>query len=311
MVYGLSFTGGEPTLNVPAMQHTLDAFRSQGIPLRSIEVATNGVVLSRELVETVKDFSGYIAAWNDDPGAVGVGVSKDIYHRGTNPDAALNFYRRELADIADVKFMCRGDVPVMMGRGRMLAGARPPYIIGSLPHKIETLEAGKKSSCKHQHLWPPPQGDEKIVCCRLNLSAHGDLTLYSNQEGEYAAEDAHRDLVICNLSPGTTLVDRDIDRGIAEYNKRFTSCRNAECQELAIQEAMYQKNPRLAIQEIRWAYQLMQIDPSTRSAILSQWPDLEEQAALYISLLDLADFLPDERLAELVRESMYRLDSWT
>lgn len=309
--YGLSFTGGEPTLNVPAMQHTLDALRNQGIPLHSVEIATNGVVLSRELVETVKDFSRYITAWNDVPSAVSVGVSKDRYHKGADPDAALDFYRRELAGIADVKFMRRGEVPVMIGRGKMLEGARPPYIIGSLPHKIETLQVGKYSDCKQKHLWPPPQGDEKFVCCRLSLSARGDLTLYSNQEGEYATEDARRDLVICNLSPTTVSGDRDIDHSIAEYNKRFPSCRDVERQELAIQEARYQKHPRLAIQEIRWAYQLLQIDPSARSALLTQWPDLEEQAALYVALLDLADFLPDERLAELMRKSGGQFNLWT
>ena len=309
-IYSLSFTGGEPTLNVSAMQHTLDTLQSHGIPLHSVEVATNGAVLSREIAETIKGFAKYIAAWNDDPSAVSVGVSKDRYHKGADPDAAFDFYQRELAGIAVVKFMRRGEVPVMIGRGRALDGARSPYIIGSLPHKIETLEAGRYCDCKEKHQWPLPQGDEKIVCCRLSLSAHGDLMLYSNHEGEYAAEDAHRDLVICNLSPGTPLGARDIDHGIVEYNKRFPSCRAVEGQESAMQEAVYKKNPRRAIHDLRCAYQLMQLDPSAKATLLSQWPDLEEQFELFLGLLDIAECLPDERLAELMKRNGLQPSLW-
>lgn len=202
-------------------------------------------------------------------------------------------------------------MPVMIGRGRTLTGARPPYIIGSLPHKIETLEAGRHCDCKQKHLWPPPQGDEKIVCCRLSLSAYGDLMLYSNHEGEYTAEDAHRDLVICNLSPGTAPEARDIDHGIVEYNKRFPTCRTAEGQESAMLEAEYEKNPRRAIQDLRCAYQLMQLDPSAKASLLSQWPDLEEQFELFLGLLDIAECLPDERLAEPMRGNRFQPSLWT
>ena len=60
-IYNLSFTGGEPTLNVPAMAYTLEALRGHKVPLHSVEVATNGMVLSSEFVKAVKEFSRYIA----------------------------------------------------------------------------------------------------------------------------------------------------------------------------------------------------------------------------------------------------------
>ena len=82
-------------------------------------------MLSRELVEVIKGFSRYIAK-KDNPGtAISVGISKDHYHRGADPDAAFDFYRRELAGVATVKLMRRGDVPVSVGRGRGLPEARP------------------------------------------------------------------------------------------------------------------------------------------------------------------------------------------
>lgn len=299
-IYVLEFTGGEPTLNISAMQYTLEALRCRGIPLYSVEVSTNGAVLNRDFAETVKGFARYAAAWN---GTVTVGVSKDRYHEGADPDAALDFYRQQLAGIATVKFMRRGEVPMRIGRGRMLAGAQPPYIIGTLPHKIETLEAGKYCGCKQKHLWPPPQEDEKIVCCRLSLSARGDLRLRSNQEEEYEAEDSHRDSMICNLSPDTDPGDRDIDHGIMKYNKCFPSCYDTETQESSILTATYKQHPRRLIQDAQCAYQLMQLDPASKASLLSQWPNMEEEFGLIIAQLEMLDFLSDDRLAELVSRS--------
>lgn len=302
-IYNLSFTGGEPTLNVSAIAYTLDALRGHKVPLHSIEVATNGKVLSSEFVKTVKEFSRYIAETGASGTDVSVGISKDRYHQGADPDVALDFYQRELAGVAAVKFMRRGDVPVAIGRGRGLADAMPPPFQGSIPHQIETLEAGKPCGCKERNLWPTPQEGEKIVCCRLNLSAHGDLALCSNHEGEYAAEDGHHSLVICNLSPNTTSEDRDIDRGILEYNKRFPSCLEAIAQEGNIQTAEYVNHPRRAIDDFRRAYQLMQLDPSAKAQLIAQCPGLEEQFEMFLGVLDIVECFPDEYLAEVVKRN--------
>lgn len=310
-VYGLSFTGGEPTLNVSAIEYTLEALRSRKVPLHSVEVGTNGVLLSRELVEVIKGFSRYIAK-KDNPGtAISVGISKDHYHRGADPDAAFDFYRRELAGVATVKLMRRGDVPVSVGRGRGLPEARPLPIEGSIPHQVETLEKGKPCGCKERYLWPASQAGEKIVCCRLSLSAHGDLTLCRDHEGEYSAEDNHRNLVICNLSPGTAMGERDIDRSIAEYNKRFPSRYEAEVQEGKIRTAEYMKYPRRAIDDIRWAYQIMQLDPSAKAQLLAQSPELEEQFEMFLGLLDIAECLPDEKLRELMERGGGLFNGWS
>lgn len=303
-VYGLAFTGGEPTLNVPAMGHTLEELRRHGIPLHSVEVATNGLLQSKGFVEMIKGFSRYISEWNKTNNAVSIGISKDRYHIGAHSDEAFEFYKKELTGFATVKFMRRGDMPVRMGRGRALAEARPVPIIGSIPHQIEILETGKPCGCKNKHLWPVPQGAEKVVCCRLRLSAYGDLTLCMNCEEEYTAEDKHRNLVICNLSPSTAPKDRDIDCAIAGYNERFQSCHDAEAQEEAIQTNEYMAHPRRAIEDIRRAYRLAQLDPSTKAAVLSQEPYLEEQMEWILGLLDVADLLPEERLAELVNTGL-------
>lgn len=310
-IYNLSFTGGEPTLNVPAMVHTLDRLRGWNIPLSQMTVITNGAILSREFTEAVKGFSRYITPWTGADSSVTVLVSKDHYHTGTDPDIAFSFYQRELAGSATVEYMMAGEKPVAIGRGRTLTGAKLPPIVGSITHKIETLEAGKYSGCRKQSSWPAPRGDEKIVCCRLALSARGDLTLCRSTDGEYVTDDHRRDLVICNLSPSTKPESRDIDSNIEQYNKRFPSCHDAEVQEGAMQMAEYAQHPRKVLDDIRWAYQLMEADQEAKAALLKQYPDLEEQFELVLGLLDIAECLPDEKLRELMERGGGLFNGWS
>lgn len=293
-IYRLELTGGEPTLNVPAIQHTLNALRVWRVPLHYVEVATNGVVLSKEFAETIKDFAGYIDSWKKDfvgymaPGnnavdTVNVGVSKDRYHKGADPDAAFEFYRRELAGVAGVKFMQQGNMPMRIGRGRALAGAKQPPVIGCLPHKIETWEEGKPCSCKVRDIqWPAPRGSEKLVCCKLKLSARGDLALYKTYGQEYDVEDKRRDLVICNLSPDAAPAGRDIDCGIAAYNRWFDPCHEVQAREWLIQMEEYDAAPEKIVQDLRWARESAQADPTAREmldALIEQMPE----AAAYLS----------------------------
>lgn len=299
-IYTLTFTGGEPTLNVSAIAHTLDALRRQNVPVTSMQVITNGVLHSRELVEVVREFSDYIARWKDPDSCVCVQVSDDHYHIGVEPRAAVDFYRRELAGAAEVEIVRAGESPLAIGRGRVLESAQEPPISGRVPHKIETLELGKPYACPVQHLWTGIQAGEKVVCCRLNLSAHGDLSLSLSDSGEYVADDKRRDLVVCNLSPSGPPGACDIDRGITEFNQRFLTCRVAKEREEAIQAKKYAERPRQMIEDIRQAYRTMQQNPAVKDVLLRQYPGFEEQFTLFLGLIDVIEFLPDEQLRELM-----------
>lgn len=305
-IYNLSFTGGEPTLNVPAMAYTLEALRQREIPLCSVTVTTNGTLKSQGLVETLRGFSQYIAPWREPDDDVRLLISKDRYHKGADPDGALVFYQQELAGTVSVELVMVGEKPMAIGRGRTLEGAKTPPIAGSTPHKIETMEEGKPCGCRVWREWPAPRGTEKLVCCRLALSAHGDLTPCMSTDGEYAVDDRRRDLVICNLSPDAKAEGRDIDSGIERYNKRFPSCHDAEEQETIRQAAEYARRPMQVIADIRWAYQLMQSDPGAKAALLSQTPDLEEQFEMLLGLFDIAECISEEYLAKAMRNEILK-----
>lgn len=299
-IYTLTFTGGEPTLNVPAIAHTLDALHRRNVPVTSMRVITNGVLHSRELVETVREFSDYIAKWKDPDSYVCVQVSEDRYHVGTEPRASVDFYRRELAGAAEVEIVRAGEAPLAIGRARGLKSAQEPPVSGRIPHKIETLEPGKPCACQVRDLWPDIKDGEKVVCCRLNLSAHGDLSLLLSDSGEYMADDKRRDLVVCNLSPGYSPEACDIDRGITEFNQQFPTCRAAKEREETIQAKEYAERPRRMIEDFRQAYRTMQQNPAAKDVLLRRYPGLEEQFALFLGLLDVIELLPDEQLRELM-----------
>lgn len=111
------------------------------------------------------------------------------------------------------------------------------------------------------------------------------------------ADDRRRDLVICNLSPNAKPEDQDIDHGIERYNTYFPPCCEAEAKETALQTTEYAKHPLRALEDIRWAYQLMQADPAAKTTLLTQYPDLEDQFDAVLGTLYIAECLPEEYLA--------------
>lgn len=244
-INNLLFSGGEPTLNISAIWHTLDGLERRRIPLHDVEVITNGVILSKELAAAMRAFSVYVTPWKKArQDSVTLSISSDRYHRGADAMKALRFYREELADVATVKLDKRGERPVKIGRASMLTDAVKPSIIGSYPHRVELLEFRKPCFCEYQSELPSPEPGEKIVCCPLHISAKGDITRFVSYEGEYNNEDQRRDRIICNLSPSTPEQDKDIDRAIAAYNQKFLSCRAVRDQEAKDQQAYYAAHPR-------------------------------------------------------------------
>lgn len=55
----LTFSGGEPTLNVPAIAYTVDKIVSEQLPVFHVSLMTNGLVYSDLLVESFEKFNDY------------------------------------------------------------------------------------------------------------------------------------------------------------------------------------------------------------------------------------------------------------
>ena len=72
----VTFTGGEPTLNVEAIQYFLDAIKKRGISLGGFYVVTNGKNVKENFVITMLK----LYAYSYEKEICSVQVSNDIYH---------------------------------------------------------------------------------------------------------------------------------------------------------------------------------------------------------------------------------------
>ena len=73
----LIFSGGEPTLNLDAIEHTLQVIRRRNIPLGGFYVVTNGKVYHRRLTEILDNIYPYC----NEPDLCGLAVSNDEFHQ--------------------------------------------------------------------------------------------------------------------------------------------------------------------------------------------------------------------------------------
>ena len=81
----LTFTGGEPTLNVPAMQYTLDYCKNHHIPIYGAFMATNGKYLTDDFFKFAVDLYAYVYDCNgccmqEEYSQCCIALSQDMFH---------------------------------------------------------------------------------------------------------------------------------------------------------------------------------------------------------------------------------------
>ena len=76
----LTFSGGEPSLNVAAMVATLEYVKVHNIPVYAVFVATNGKDISEEFIITLLKWYVYCLECGGDPEISAVKVSGDPFH---------------------------------------------------------------------------------------------------------------------------------------------------------------------------------------------------------------------------------------
>jgi organic radical activating enzyme len=90
----VTFTGGEPTLNVSLIQYFVDQVKARKIGVGNFFVVTNGKVESIELLHALIDLYDHC----DDNEVSGLVCSSDKYHEGIDKPrlyTALKFFREE------------------------------------------------------------------------------------------------------------------------------------------------------------------------------------------------------------------------
>lgn len=83
----ITFTGGEPTLNLWTIEHTLDICKKRNIPVDSFYIVTNGKVVTREFLYLAIDWTLYCMESYPDTvseGLSGITISRDMFHDKIN-----------------------------------------------------------------------------------------------------------------------------------------------------------------------------------------------------------------------------------
>lgn len=216
----IEFTGGEPTLNVPAILHTLTACKQYKIPVRQIRITTNGLLHSVELADVLKLWAEYIRPEWRYEGLLPVvlDISKDRYHVGVDPSEAERFYWYALYDnnlhgpCATIGYSTAGEHPSAWGRGKDLPEAlRLMKPLSEMPHSIALWEYGKPCECPEPQDVNAPTDGETVVCCTLFLQANGDV-VRAHQLISYD----NTDEVVINLN-----TKGDMLSAIRQYNERI------------------------------------------------------------------------------------------
>jgi MoaA/NifB/PqqE/SkfB family radical SAM enzyme len=102
-ISGLTITGGEPTLAIPAIKYLVEQIIKRDIELGYFYVVTNGKVASKPLMHILIDLYAHIGPYNQDDEMCGLVISGDQYHRvevGEPKEAkalykALTFFRAD------------------------------------------------------------------------------------------------------------------------------------------------------------------------------------------------------------------------
>ena len=180
----LTFTGGEPTLNLPIIEETLRYCKKNKIPVYDFYLVTNGKKITSRFLTLMIKWYAYCLECGGDGECSGVALSKDIYHEPINPHnetmlRGLGFYHPEDKQNDYDKYP-----PLNLGNARYLAQTHEPLRLD----EIDTEREGNNI---------------RITDTTVTLTAEGDLLA----DCDYEYSDPYS-IWICNVKNATTTFGR-------------------------------------------------------------------------------------------------------
>lgn len=226
----LWFYGGEPTLNLGAIEYTLDGMICRKIPLLNLKIYTNGLIYSDRFIRILKKYrqlidvscSAGLKNYKNEPERIWIGISLDRYHE--HHDACLTNYEKyksALDGYAAVTKVMHGNSPGATGRGKNLSKVVIPneqFELNrqyGLRKKIEVLDANHKPACYFCNEYTLCHPQQKIVCCAVCVDEFGMLSCVESGGCEYDIDD---------ISPKICHVSQPIWDEILAYNRTRIPC---------------------------------------------------------------------------------------
>lgn len=181
----LTFTGGEPTLNLPIIRETLKYCKKHRIPVYSFYLVTNGKKVTTAFLRLMIDWYAYCIECGGDEECSGIAISRDMFHEKVPYHniallKALGFYGDEdkTTDFTKVQLL-------NLGNARALTNVREPV-------RTDEIEV----SCE-------PDNNLRVQDVSIALTVDGDLL--SDCDYEYTDTDA---LWICRAEDASMIFEK-------------------------------------------------------------------------------------------------------
>ena len=202
----LILTGGEPVLNLRAIQHLVNEIARRGIPLMRMQIVTNGLIYEERLAALAKRFSeitrltqvhGY-GNTEREPWRVSTGISLDRYHK--SPEICKKHYLRyknALKGFAEVLQVRHGNAPRNVGRATSLPNTVDYTTTAEtfMLQQVEVLDIEHKPMCRYYQGYHLERPDQRVICCGIYLNAWGQVLPGFACDMDYAQQAG---FVICN-----------------------------------------------------------------------------------------------------------------
>lgn len=201
----LIITGGEPMLNLRAIQYIANGIAMRGIPLMRLQIVTNGLIYDERFIAIIKMFSAIIHITQrhgydrniPEPWRVQLGISLDRYH-SMPAVCKANYikYKNALRRSAEVLRVSHGNAPKNEGRAIALAKTidhtftMETYTL----QKIEVLSIDHKPVCRYYDSYHLQRANQKVICCGMYLNVFGEMLPGLACDTDYR----HRGLYVCS-----------------------------------------------------------------------------------------------------------------
>jgi organic radical activating enzyme len=230
----LYFFGGEPLLNIEAMEYTLDGIMSRNIRLQTLEISTNGYIYSEKMITLLKRYKEYIRRCKRDMlknndnklDDVDFSFSLDKFHQHKDVcKKNYELYKSRLEGIAEVSFKKHANLPFNIGKAKNLdckkLDGEPVYIAAGLMRIGICSKEFSLNECDVEcaDIVKLDYPEQRIVCCGLCLNAKGYLNTEIGSSLPYADIDNSSLYTICHV------LNSNIWESIVSYNKYRNPCK--------------------------------------------------------------------------------------
>lgn len=228
MIEALTFSGGEPFLNVDIINYFLNEIKRRGIPLYRLNIITNGIIPPTDIKDTIAGYHDYIQKCRANPynryrctnpkePIVQLSISVDTFHGIEKGLMRHREYSDTLSNIATICFGCNGLIPSNIGNAKRLSNKDKVLVRGGAirAKQIAIVDKDHKPNCIIFRTWWLTHPDQIIVCCPVQLSARGFVLPNTNDDTLNIYDEIDKsEYKICS-------VHGNIYQNILDYNDRI------------------------------------------------------------------------------------------